>query len=163
MTAAPAQNPEVSRTAGRARSLHRPAFMPDDFFEHERLDVYRTAREFFPLAMAIVPRQGERSLLDQLERAGQSILLNIAEGAGRHSRADKQRFYEIAKGSAMECASIIDILQIKGLGSPENHAKVRALNIRVVQMLSRMCGARGRTRLGERKRARQPGDGDGDV
>ncbi len=140
-----------------------PDDLPDDLFEHERLDVYRAAREFLPLAMALVPPRGERNLLDQLERAGQSILLNIAEGVGRHSRPDKQRFYEIAKGSAMECASIIDILRIKGLGSPENHARVRGLNIRIVQMLSRMCGARGRTRLGERKRARQPGDGNGDV
>jgi len=63
----------------------------------------------------------------------------------------------------MECASIIDILKIKGLGAPENHARVRALNLRIVQMLSRMCGARGRTRFEERKRPRQPGDGDGDV
>src|SRR5512141_1143244 len=104
--------------------------MADEFFAHERLDVYRAAREFLPLALALIPRQKERTLLDQLERAGQSILLNIAEGAGRHSVADKQRFYELAQGSAMECASIIDILRIKGLGSPENHAKVRALNIR---------------------------------
>ncbi len=123
--------------------------MADDLFEHERLDVYRAAREFLPRAIALIPAKGERSLLDQLERAGQSILLNIAEGVGRHSRPDKQRFYEIAKGGAMECASVIDILRLKGIGSPEDHARVRALNIRIVQMLSRMCGARGRARRTE--------------
>lgn len=128
--------------------------MEDQFFEHERLDVYRAAREFLSLAVALIPRRGERSLLDQLERAGQSILLNIAEGAGRHSRPDKQRFYEIAKGSATECASIIDILRMKGLGSSDDHAKVRALNLRVVQMLSRLCGTRGRDRGASGARSR---------
>ncbi len=73
-------------------------------------------------------------------------MLNIAEGAGRHSKPDKQRFYEIAKGSATECASILDVLQLKGLISTEEHTKVRALNLRIVQMLSKMCGRRGRAR-----------------
>lgn len=118
--------------------------MPDPFFEHERLEVYRAALDFLRSALSLAPRQGERNLLDQLERAGQSILLNIAEGAGRHSKPDKQRFYEIAKGSATECASIIDVLKMKGHGSAEDHVRVRSLNIRVVQMLSRMCGTRGR-------------------
>jgi four helix bundle protein len=112
--------------------------------DHERLDVYRAALEFLPLVTSLVPRQGERNLLDQLQRAAESIILNIAEGAGRHSRPDKRRFYEIAKGSATECASIVDILRVRGIGSPEEHAKVRALNLRLIQMLSRLCGTPGR-------------------
>ncbi len=55
--------------------------MEDRVLDHERLEVYRKALDFFPLAIRLIPRQGERYLLDQLERAGQSIILNIAEGA----------------------------------------------------------------------------------
>ncbi|WP_242392066.1 four helix bundle protein [Anaeromyxobacter oryzisoli] len=120
----------------------------DPELEHDRLDVYRIALEFLPMALSLVPRQGERYMLDQLERAGQSIVLNIAEGAGRHSRGEKRRFYEIAKGSALECAAILDVLRVRGIGTPERHAEARALVVRITQMLSRMCGPRGRGRGG---------------
>jgi four helix bundle protein len=118
--------------------------------DHERLDVYQAALEFLPIALSLVPSQGQRYLLDQLERAGQSIILNIAEGAGRHAKADKRRFYETAKGSATECASILDILRARGLGSLEDHSAARALIVRIAQMLSRLCGKPGR---GPRKNA----------
>jgi four helix bundle protein len=114
--------------------------------DHEKLDVYRAALEFVPVALSLVPRQGERYLMDQLERACQSIVLNIAEGAGRHSALEKRRFYEIAKGSATECASILDVLRVRNIGSPEGHTTARELIVRVTQMLSRLCGKPGRTR-----------------
>ncbi len=126
------------------------AGMTTDQLDHERLDVYHAALEFLPVALSLVPSQGQRYLLDQLERAGQSIILNIAEGAGRHARADKRRFYETAKGSATECASILDILRARGLGSLESHAKARALIVRITHMLSRLCGAPGRERRARR-------------
>jgi four helix bundle protein len=120
-----------------------PSESPPDL-DHERLAVYRAALQFVPIALSLVPRQGERSLLDQLERASHSIVLNIAEGAGRHSAPDKRRFYEIAKGSATECAAILDILRVRGFGAAERHAEARELIVRVTQMLSRLCGAPGR-------------------
>jgi four helix bundle protein len=132
--------------------------------DHERLDVYRAALEFLPLSLSLIPRQGERYLLDQLERAAQSIILNIAEGGGRHSAADKRRHYEMAKGSATECAAILDILRARGLGTEDRHAQARALIVRVTQMLSRMCGApgRGREKLTDGPRARGHGTRDAD-
>ena len=114
--------------------------------DHERLDVYRAALQFFQVLDALVPRRGGRALRDQLERASASIVLNIAEGAGRHSSPDKRRFYEIAKGSATECAAVLDLLRVRGVGSPESHQEARVLIVRVVQMLSRLCGPSGRNR-----------------
>ncbi|MFN0248337.1 MAG: four helix bundle protein [Kofleriaceae bacterium] len=49
--------------------------------------------------------KGHADLVDQLRRAAQSIPQNIAEGAGKTGRADKARYYAIARGSAMECAA----------------------------------------------------------
>ena len=54
------------------------------YLDHEKLDVYHFAIQFVVLADEIVeslPR-GRAYLVDQLRRAGSSIPLNIAEGAG---------------------------------------------------------------------------------
>lgn len=112
----------------------------EPLLDHERMDVYKIALELYGAAMTCVPRKGARTLRDQLERASSSVVLNIAEGAGRTSSTDKKHFYEIAKGSATECAAILDVLRLTGKTSPQAHAHARALVIRAVQMLTRLCG-----------------------
>jgi four helix bundle protein len=77
-------------------------------FDHEKLDVYQIAVDWVALAQDIakaLPR-GEGNLADQLQRAAASITLNIAEGAGEFSGAEKARFYRMAKRSATECAAV---------------------------------------------------------
>ena len=79
-------------------------------FEHESLDVYRVSVEFLARAdevAASLPK-GRAHLVDQLRRASTSISLNIAEGAGEFSKADKARFYRIARRSSTECSAILD-------------------------------------------------------
>jgi four helix bundle protein len=63
-------------------------------FDHEKLDVYQIALEFVVLAREITVKlpTGRHSLADQLDRAATSVVLNIAEGAGEFSRAEKARF-----------------------------------------------------------------------
>jgi len=39
----------------------------------------------------------------QLVRAADSVSANIAEGIGRYHKKDKIKFYQYAKGSALEC------------------------------------------------------------
>ncbi len=107
-------------------------------FDHEKLEVYRVAREFLVVANALMKRRMPRDLRDQFNRAYTSILFNIGEGAGKTARADKQRSYEIARGSATEAATQLDVLQIRGLISDEQYRRARALLIRVAQMLSRL-------------------------
>ena len=71
----------------------------------QRLDVYQRAIEFLALVYEIVgelPR-GNADRADQLTRAAESVVRNIAEGAGRWSDADSANRYKIARGEAMEC------------------------------------------------------------
>jgi four helix bundle protein len=97
----------------------------------EKLHVYAVAVEFQTLAVALSPK-GQAVLRDQLERASLSIVLNIAECAGRRSRPDKNRFYGIARGSANECAAIIDLLRVRGLASEAKCGQARELVVRIV-------------------------------
>jgi four helix bundle protein len=104
----------------------------------DRLDVYRVAREFDTFSSRMLPRRGHAGLRDQLERAGSSIVLNIAEGCARFSRPEKAHFYSIARGSAMECAAILDVALSRGLVSLSAHRHGRELVTRVIQMLTRL-------------------------
>ena len=77
---------------------------------HERLDAYQIAIQFLAWSNEVIealPR-GTASLSDQLRRASLSIPLNIAEAVGKTGKADRQRFFAIARGSALECAAIVD-------------------------------------------------------
>jgi len=115
----------------------QPTGAPAPVLDAERLDVYRLALELQVAAAAIDLRR-ESVLRDQLRRASLSVPLNIAEGAGQRSRAQKRRFYGIARGSAMECAAIFDVLCLRGLVPPRDCHQARSLLVRVVQMLTKL-------------------------
>src|SRR3990170_7617091 len=80
-------------------------------FDHEKLDVYQVAIALVVLIDEIVEHlpRGRAYLADQLQRAGTSVPLNIAEGSGEYSSSEKVRFYRMAKRSATECAGILDV------------------------------------------------------
>ena len=85
-----------------------------------------------------------RSTKDQLLRVSQSIPLNIAEGNGKASEADRRRFFEIARSSALECAAIQDVLELCDALSRKNNAEAKQFLDRMVAMLTKL-GKRGYT------------------
>jgi four helix bundle protein len=110
-------------------------------FDFEKLDVYKAAVELVILVEEIVEHlpRGRAYLADQLQRAGTSVPLNIAEGAGEYAEQEKARFYRMAKRSATECVSIFDICRRLRLISEENLSKGRQLLLRIVCMLTKMA------------------------
>ena len=107
----------------------------------QRLDVYKCAIQFLALStrlLAGVPR-GNGPLADQLRRAALSVPLNIAEAAGRTTDADVARHYAIARGSAMECAAIVDALRVLRLIEDDAHAQAIDLVARIVAMTTKLC------------------------
>ncbi len=109
-------------------------------FGFQRLDVYRCAVQFLAIAARLgaqAPR-GYGSLAEQLRRAALSIPLNIAEGSGKSDR-EAQRFYAIARGSALECAAIVDAFGALGFRQPSELTEPLELLERVVSMLTRMA------------------------
>ena len=106
-------------------------------FGFQRLDVYRCAAEFLGVCAKLageIPR-GNGELVDQLRRASLSIPLNIAEGTGRINQ-DVSRFYAFARGSALECAAILDAVEILGLAQEPALQQPRKLLERIVAMLT---------------------------
>lgn len=81
-------------------------------FDFEKLTVYQKAREARKLLFSIIvsSKNLDRSIADQLKRSVLSILLNIAEGTGKSSKADKKNFFTIARGSVYETVAIMDVL-----------------------------------------------------
>jgi hypothetical protein len=62
-------------------------------FHHEKLTVYQRALEFAAWSQQLIESVTKKtSTRDQLERSGDSIPLNIAEGNGKFSQKDRARF-----------------------------------------------------------------------
>ena len=106
----------------------------------QRLDVYQRAIEFLALASEIVEElpHGHAERADQLLRAAESVVRNIAEGAGRWSEADSAKHYKIARGEAMESAASLDVLRLLRLVASERYERGIKLLEAVVAMLSKM-------------------------
>ena len=85
-------------------------------FDFEKFEVYKKAKGFIGEISGLIAKMKgvHPRIVDQLQRASLSIPLNIAEGAGRYTKADKRNFYIIARGSIFECVAVIDILHDMG-------------------------------------------------
>ena len=81
-------------------------------FDFEKLEVYQRIRALNKKLIPYVFTLGnsDSNLKDQLSRAGLSVLLNLSEGTGRMSDADKKQFYIRARSSVFECVSILQTL-----------------------------------------------------
>jgi len=108
----------------------------DVWFDHEKLEVYQEAVAFVAWLSVLLDetlRCGE--VKDQLDRASTSIPLNIAEGNGKYSPKDRCRFFDIAHGSALECAAGLDVLVAKAKLSLERIRPGKERLQRIVRML----------------------------
>jgi four helix bundle protein len=109
---------------------------------YRNLRVYRLSIEILPLIVdvcACIPR-GYGTLSDELKRAGFGISRNIAEGSGKRTKKNRERYMGDARGSAMECGAVLD--GCIALSFVTNKA-VEVLDgklIEIVKILSAMCG-----------------------
>ncbi len=84
-------------------------------FEFEKFPVYiKSEQTYAKVVKFLTTTKIDQNLKDQLRRAALSVVLNIAEGAGKYSKKDKKNFYTISRGSVHECVAILRILRIEG-------------------------------------------------
>jgi len=113
-------------------------------FDHEKLDVYQRSLEFVAWATELiseVKHNSEGSLrepCDHLDRASLSILFNTAEGNGKRQMRTRAKFFDIARGSATECAACLDALVAKKACSDDRVADGKEVLVRIVSMLTKL-------------------------
>src|SRR6266436_9864455 len=113
-------------------------------FHHEKLTVYQRGLEFASWSQDLIESLTKRtSTRDQLERAGDSIALNIAEGNGKFSQKDRARFFQIAHGSALESAACLDLLVARRCCASDTIMRGRAILEEIVKMLFKMLDQLG--------------------
>jgi four helix bundle protein len=105
-------------------------------FDHEKLNVYHAALAFVGKATDLLERIPKQiAVHNQLDRASTAIPLNIAEGTGKFTAPDRCRYYDTARGSALECAACLDVLVVKKIFRKEDIEDSKEVLIRVVSML----------------------------
>lgn len=113
-------------------------------FDHEKLEVYQLELEFLTwvtdllIEIRATQQPHLRETFDQLDRASLSALLNTAEGNGKRATQQRARYFDDARGSAMECAACLDALVAKRATKKERIAEGKALLIRVVSILCKL-------------------------
>ena len=68
---------------------------------YEKLDVYQCSIQFLSMVIRQIDEmpRGHASIADQIKRAAMSIPLNIGEGAGKRTKADCRKYFDIARGA----------------------------------------------------------------
>jgi len=110
--------------------------MGETYFDHEKLKVYQLALRFNEFAHKICSKLNYRlDIRSQLDRASNSIVLNIAEGNGKYSKKDRCRFFDISVGSSFESAGCLDILNVRKLISIDELNEGKQMLKEIVSML----------------------------
>ena len=105
-------------------------------FDHEKLNVYQASIRFVAWSsdrLTEIPKH--LAVHSQFDRASTSIPLNIAEGNGKYPSADRCRFFDISRGSALECAAGLDVLVAKTLIEESVAIEGKEMLLEIVSML----------------------------
>jgi four helix bundle protein len=111
-------------------------------FDFEKLIAFQKSLTLLQLLSWLLsnPPRKTASVIDHLDRALSSVLLNMAEGYGKEAGSkDRKRFYRTALGSAKEAGACLIILEARGFLTRALQDKARGLLWEVVAMLSVMA------------------------
>jgi len=108
---------------------------------HTKLDIFKVSKSFVLNCYRetkTFPPEEKFGIVQQIRRAALSVHLNIAEGCSRRSAAERKRFYEIARGSAIEIDAALDIAVELNYTTKERLYELGQFMIRCFQMISKM-------------------------
>jgi four helix bundle protein len=106
------------------------------YFDHEKLNVYHVSLVFNEWIVELLASiEAKAAAKDQLDRSATSIPLNIAEGNGKFSKRDRAKFFDIARGSALESAASLDVLVSRKLTTKTQIISAKEQLVQIVNML----------------------------
>jgi four helix bundle protein len=89
-------------------------------FPFQNLVVYQKSKRFHITCKSILKNtKSEKYVNDQLGRASYSIVLNIAEGSAKTSKADRRNYFTTARASTFESVACLDLLKDENLLAEE--------------------------------------------
>lgn len=110
-------------------------------FSYKKLIVWQKAITLLKLTYDIVaklPKHEEYNLRSQLRRAALSVSSNIAEGSARKSIAERKRFYEMARSSAIEVDSQLEASIVLAYITTQDCIEVNAVLMEEFKLLTKM-------------------------
>ena len=108
---------------------------------HKKLKAWQLAITLYKEILIIapkLPREEQFNLTSQIKRAALSVSNNIAEGASRKSARERKRFYEIARSSAVEVDSCLEVILVACYLEKSEITVVENLVEQVFKLLSKM-------------------------
>ncbi|TDO28756.1 four helix bundle protein [Sediminibacterium goheungense] len=108
---------------------------------HTRLIVFARSRDLILESYSLTryfPESENFGLTQQIRRAACSIHLNLAEGCSRKSTAERNRFFEIARGSLIEVDTAVGIAIALKYIPDEQLENIKVLIIENFKLLSAM-------------------------
>jgi len=110
-----------------------------EVFGHEKLKVYQRGLEFVVMRKDLLGGISKKvAACDHLDRASESILLNIAHASSSWSAKDRIISLGYANGSALECAACLDVLVAKMLLTVSDVCSCKSHIREIVSMLIAM-------------------------
>lgn len=100
--------------------------------------VYRDAQQLFSCVLEItkkLPKEFRFELTSQLIRSSFSVILNIAEGSGKISDKELNRFIDIALGSTYETVAGMDTLRMNGFITDADFDTIKELAGKICDQL----------------------------
>ena len=114
----------------------------EKLFAHERLEVYQLGLQFVgwvhaqPAGAALSSR-----LFRQLDKLATSAVLNMAEGNGRYSVADRHKFIDLAASAAAKSAAYVDLCWRSGELNPDQRTQGSELLGSILRILDALGGS----------------------
>lgn len=121
---------EVMSTINRQRSTT---------FSHEKLEAWQLAKSFAREVYektSTFPKEERFGLVDQMRRAGVSVMSNFAEGCGRTSAKDQAHFSQVAFGSLLEVDAQLQISVDLGFLSESDYENFRESILNLIKKIS---------------------------
>ena len=114
-------------------------------FDHEKLEVYHLELKFLAWVTDLLEEVREsksarvREVSDQIDRSSLSSLLNTAEGNAKRQPGLRTKYFDDARGSALESAACLDALVAKRVSTAQRVTEGKAMLESIVRMLTKLC------------------------